>query len=59
MDNKLEDVLYTVVAMICLTWAAIVVADSYAPKQPKKQPPIEEIVEINKIDNKYHDGESI
>lgn len=59
MNNDLEDMLYTVAAMICLTLAALMIANTYAPNAPPKKQVDQEIVEIKRIDNKYHDGESI
>ncbi len=47
---KIEDIIYSFVVMVCLTWAVYTVANSYAPEhKPSKQIEQEELIEISEV----------
>lgn len=47
---KIDELVYSVVVMVCLTWAVYTVAANYAPKAPDK-PQVEqqELIEITRV----------
>jgi hypothetical protein len=50
--SKIEYIIYSVIVMICLTWAIIVIGDAYKPQQEPiqhSQVEQEELIEINKV----------
>ncbi len=48
---KIEDIVYGVVVMMCLTWATVTVVNKYAPEVPKNPQVEQELIEIIKVVN--------
>ena len=46
MMSKLSEIVYSVVVMVCLTWAIYTVAVNYAPKTVEKPQIENELIEI-------------
>lgn len=47
---KIEDIIYSFVVMMCLTWAVYTVASKYEPEHnPSKQIEQEELIEISRV----------
>lgn len=46
---KVDEIIYSVVVMICLTWAVYTVATKYAPAVPQNQQVEQELIEINRV----------
>lgn len=49
---KLDEIVYSFVVMVCLTWVVYTIADVYAPKIPNR-PQVEqqELIEITRVEN--------
>lgn len=49
---KLDEIVYSFVVMVCLTWAVYTVANKYAPTVPNK-PQVEqqELIEITRVEH--------
>jgi hypothetical protein len=47
---KISEIIYSVVVMICLTWAVYTVATKYAPAVPEPQRVEQELIEINRVE---------
>lgn len=48
---KVDQIIYSVVVMICLTWAVYTVAIKYAPAVPEPQRVEQELIEINRVES--------
>ena len=49
---KLDEIIYSVIVMICLTWAIFTIAKTYQPPiEQKPQIEQEELIEITKVES--------
>lgn len=49
--TKLSEIIYSVVVMVCLTWAVYIVAVNYAPKTIEKPQVENELIEIKRVEH--------